>query len=182
MKVTPGPFSGLLVIEPSVFGDSRGFFMELWSEGRYRDAGLEAGFVQDNLSLSARGTLRGLHFQNPRPQGKLVTVLEGEVYDVVADLRRGSSTFGRTFGLPPPPENKVQFYVPPGFAHGFVVVSDRALFHYKVTSPYSPADEVTVRWDDPDLGIDWPVDAPLLSARDAAAPRLRDLNPDKLFA
>ena len=182
MKVTQGPLPGLLIIEPDVFGDTRGFFMELWNQQRYREHGLGADFVQDNLSLSRKGTLRGLHFQNPNPQGKLVEILDGEVFDAVVDLRRSSPTFGRWHGLILSGENKLQFYVPPGFAHGFVVRSDSALFHYKCTTFYSPKDEQTLRWDDPEVGVQWPLNDPLLSAKDAKGMRLRDLPPDKLFA
>jgi len=181
MNVIPGPLPGLLLIEPTVFGDGRGFFMELWNQRRYREQGLSAEFVQDNLSLSAKGTLRGLHFQNPNPQGKLVEVLEGEVFDAVVDLRRSSPTFGRWHGLTLSAENKCQFYVPPGFAHGFVVVSERALFHYKCTEFYSPKDELTLRWDDSEIGVPWPVKEPLLSAKDASALCFRDLSSAQLF-
>lgn len=181
MIVEPGQLDGLRLIRPRRFGDARGWFVESWQEARYRDAGLPERFVQDNFSYSARGVLRGLHFQNPNPQGKLVMVLLGEVWDVAVDLRRGSPTFGRWQGVRLSGEEPVQFYVPPGFAHGFVVLSDTALFHYKCTAPYSPADEHSVRWDDPDLAIAWPVRDPVLSARDAAAPRLRDLPPEHLF-
>lgn len=173
---------GLLIIEPKVFGDARGFFMETWNQRRYREAGLEADFVQDNISFSRRGTLRGLHFQNPNPQGKLLQVLQGEVFDVAVDVRRSSPTFGRWHGLALSAENKRQFYIPPGFAHGFVVTSDTALFHYKCTEFYSPGDEMALRWDDPDVGIEWPIAAPLLSQRDAGGLRLREAPPERLFA
>jgi dTDP-4-dehydrorhamnose 3,5-epimerase len=181
MKVTPCELAGLLLIEPTVFGDSRGFFLESWSQERYRAAGLPLDFVQDNFSLSGRGTLRGLHFQNPRPQGKLVSVWQGEVWDVAVDLRRQSPTFRRWYGVALSAENKRQLYVPPGFAHGFVVVSESALFHYKCTAPYSPPDEQGFRWDDPAIGIQWPVSNPILSKRDAASPLLSALPADKLF-
>jgi dTDP-4-dehydrorhamnose 3,5-epimerase len=181
MKVTTCDLQGLLIIEPDVFGDNRGYFMESWNRQRYRDAGLDFDFVQDNFSLSRRGTLRGLHFQNPFAQGKLVSVLQGEVFDVGVDIRRGSPTFGRWFGMTLSAENKRQFYLPPGFAHGFLVLSEMALFHYKCTDYYSPKDEQGFRWDDPDVGIKWPVENPILSQRDAAAPRLKALPPEKLF-
>lgn len=181
MIVEPGQLNGLRLIRPRRFGDARGWFLESWQEARYRDAGLPERFVQDNFSYSARGVLRGLHFQNPNAQGKLVMVLLGEVWDVAVDLRRGSPTFGRWQGVRLGGDEPLQFYVPPGFAHGFVVLSDTALFHYKCTAAYSPADERSVRWDDPDLAIAWPVRDPVLSARDAAAPRLRDLPPEHLF-
>src|SRR3974390_1589324 len=157
MNVTSGRLSGLLLIEPKVFGDSRGFFMETWHQNRYREVGLFDAFVQDNVSFSRRGALRGLHFQNPAPQGKLVSVLEGEVFDVAVDLRRSSATFGRWQGLRLSSENKRQFYVSPGFAHGFLVLSETAMFHYKCTDFYSPKDEMTILWNDPALGIRWPI-------------------------
>ena len=182
MKVIPCPLEGLLLIEPTVFGDNRGFFLESWSRHRYHEAGLAADFVQDNFSRSARGTLRGVHFQNPRAQGKLVSVWEGEVWDVAVDVRRRSPTFGRWFGAPLSAANKHQFYLPPGFAHGFVVLSETALFHYKCTEFYSPADELGFRWDDPDVGIQWPsVVSPILSRRDAGSPLLKELPADRLF-
>jgi dTDP-4-dehydrorhamnose 3,5-epimerase len=174
--------AGLLTLEPKVFGDARGFFLETWNRRHYRAAGLDADFVQDNLSLSRRGILRGLHFQNPNPQGKLVCVLQGEVFDVVVDLRRSSPTFGRSLGFSLSGENKRQLYVPPGFAHGFQVLSETALFHYKCTEYYTPADERTIRYDDPDLAIAWPMKNPVLSEKDARAPRLREIPPDRLFA
>jgi len=182
MKVTSCDLAGLLLIEPAVFGDNRGFFLESWNQQRYRDAGIAADFVQDNFSLSSRGTLRGLHFQNPMVQGKLVSVWQGEVWDVAVDIRRRSPTFGRWFGVTLSADNKRQLYVPPGFAHGFVVMSDRALFHYKCTDFYSPKDEVGFRWDDPAVGIQWPpVERPILSRRDAANPLLSELPVGKLF-
>ena len=181
MKVTTCDLQGLLIIEPDVFGDNRGYFMESWNRQRYRDAGVDFDFVQDNFSLSRRGTLRGLHFQNPLAQGKLVSVLQGEVFDVGVDIRRASPTFGRWFGMTLSAENKRQFFLPPGFAHGFLVLSEMALFHYKCTDYYSPKDEQGFRWDDPDVGIKWPVENPILSQRDAAAPRLKALPPEKLF-
>lgn len=173
--------AGLLIFEPRVFGDERGFFMESWNRRRYLEQGLDADFVQDNFSLSRRGALRGLHFQNPHPQGKLVSVLQGEVFDVAVDIRRSSPTFGRWHALRLSGDNKRQFFIPPGFAHGFVVLTETALFHYKCTAYYSPNDEMTLRWDDPDIGIEWPVRGPLLSAKDAHAPRLRDLPAERLF-
>jgi dTDP-4-dehydrorhamnose 3,5-epimerase len=182
MKVLRCPLEGLLIIEPKVFGDARGFFLESWNRNRYREAGLDAEFVQDNVSFSRRGILRGLHHQNPNPQGKLLQVLLGEVFDVAVDIRRSSPTFGKWHGLLLSAENKRQFYVPPGFAHGFAVVSDTALFHYKCTEFYSPKDEISIRWDDPDIGIEWPVKEPLLSEKDAKALRLREAPPERLFA
>src|SRR3990172_6342470 len=181
MNVTECELAGLLLIEPKVFGDLRGFFLESWNRKRYRAAGIPDDFVQDNFSFSRQGTLRGLHFQNPRPQGKLVSVWQGEVWDVAVDLRRQSPTFGRWLGASLSAENKRQFYVPPGFAHGFVVLSEAALFHYKCTNDYSPKDEVGFRWDDPAVGIRWPVERPILSSRDAQAPLLREIPEEKLF-
>jgi dTDP-4-dehydrorhamnose 3,5-epimerase len=172
---------GLLIVDPKVFGDTRGFFIETWNRRRYAEAGLTAEFVQDNLSSSRRGALRGLHFQNPTPQGKLVSVLEGTVFDVAVDLRRSSPTFRKWHGLELSGENKRQFFVPAGFAHGFLVLSESALFHYKCTEFYSPKNEMTLLWNDPDLAIDWPVKQPTLSEKDAKGFRLRDIPPEKLF-
>ncbi len=182
MNVLRCELEGLLILEPKVFGDARGFFLETWNQRRYAEAGLGVPFVQDNLSFSRRGTLRGLHFQNPSAQGKLVSVLTGEVFDVAVDLRRSSPTFGRWHGTTLSEENRRQFYVPPGFAHGFVVVSETALFHYKCTAFYSPQEELTLRWDDPQVGIRWPVENPVLSTKDADGRLLRDLPPERLFA
>jgi dTDP-4-dehydrorhamnose 3,5-epimerase len=181
MNVTRCDLAGLLLIEPAVFGDNRGFFLESWNQQRYREAGMPLDFVQDNFSLSGRGTLRGLHFQNPGAQGKLVSVWQGEVWDVAVDIRRQSPTFRRWFGTTLSADNKRQLYVPPGFAHGFVVTSESALFHYKCTSPYSPKDEQGFRWDDPAIGISWPVSNPNLSKRDTASPLFSELPADKLF-
>ena len=181
MNVLRCPLEGLLVLEPQVFGDARGFFMETWNRARYRDAGLDVDFVQDNISFSRRGILRGLHFQNPKSQGKLLQVLLGEVFDVAVDVRRSSPSFGKWHGVTLSSENKRQFYVPPGFAHGFAVVSETALFHYKCTDFYSPKDEVTIRWDDPDIDVKWPVNEPILSHRDAQAVRLRETPAERLF-
>jgi dTDP-4-dehydrorhamnose 3,5-epimerase len=181
MKVTTCEISGLLILEPKIFTDSRGFFLETFNQTRYREVGLSADFVQDNLSFSGRGTLRGLHFQNPNSQGKLVQVLQGEVFDVAVDIRRSSSTFGRWHALVLSGEKKRQFYIPYGFAHGFVVLSEAALFHYKCTKFYSPKEELSIRWDDPDIGIEWPVKAPVVSEKDAKGLRLRDIPPERLF-
>jgi dTDP-4-dehydrorhamnose 3,5-epimerase len=182
MKVTTCEISGLLILEPKVFTDSRGFFLEIFNQARYREAGLRADFVQDNLSFSGRGTLRGLHFQNPNSQGKLLQVLQGEVFDVAVDIRRSSPTFGQWHALVLSGQNKQQFYIPHGFAHGFVVLSEAALFHYKCTKFYSPKDELSLRWDDPDVGIEWPVKAPVVSEKDGKGLRLRDIPPERLFA
>ncbi len=182
MNVVPCELAGLLLIEPKVFGDGRGVFLETWNERRYRECGLDVAFVQDNLSLSRRGVLRGLHFQNPSPQGRLVSVWLGEVFDVAVDLRRSSRTFGKWQGVRLSADTKRQFYVPPGFAHGFQVLSETALFHYKCTGFYSPGDELAIRWDDPDLGIEWPLKDPLLSEKDAHGRRFRDVPRERLFA
>lgn len=181
MNVINGDLPGTLIIEPKVFGDARGWFLETWNAARYRAAGLSLDFVQDNVSFSRHGILRGLHFQNPNPQGKLVMALQGEVLDVVVDLRRSSPTFKRWQAVRLTGESKRQFYVPPGLAHGFVVLSDEAVFQYKCTALYSPADEQTLRWDDPELGIDWGIGDPILSAKDAGARRLSEIPPDKLY-
>ena len=163
-----------------MFGDDRGFFMETWNGRRYEEAGLPARFVQDNLSFSARGVLRGLHFQNPNAQGKLVSVLRGEVFDVAVDVRVGSPTYGRWVGAYLSADNKRQLYVPEGFAHGFVVTSEDALFSYKCTDYYDPETERSVLWNDPDIGIEWPLDVPTLSKKDEAALPLREIPEDAL--
>ncbi len=181
MNVLTCDLAGLLILEPKVFGDSRGFFMETWNLRRYREAGIPLDFVQDNISFSRRGALRGLHFQNPGAQGKLLHVLQGEVFDVAVDIRRSSPTFGKWHGLVLSAENKRQFYIPPGFAHGFAVLSETALFQYKCTDFYNPACEVTLRWDDPEVGIKWPVDSPLLSEKDRKGFGLRELPVEKLL-
>ena len=181
MKVTQTPLAGLLIIEPKVFGDERGFFLETWSRKRYQEIGINVDFVQDNLSFSRRGVLRGLHFQNPQPQGKLVYVLQGEVFDVAVDIRKGSPTFGRWHGIFLSSEKKRQFWVPPGFAHGFCVTSESALFTYKCTELYAPAHERSILWNDPTLAIDWPVTEPQVSDKDRLAPLLADLDPSHLY-
>jgi dTDP-4-dehydrorhamnose 3,5-epimerase len=182
MKVSTCDIAGLFVLEPQVFGDQRGFFLEMWNRRRYREAGIDGDFVQDNISFSKKGILRGLHFQNPTPQAKLMQVLQGEVFDVAVDIRRNSPTFGRWHGVLLSAENKKQFYIPVGFAHGFAVVSETALFHYKCSEFYSPKDEMAIRWDDPDIGIQWPVQAPLVSERDAKGLRLHAVPAERLFA
>jgi len=182
VRVLRTELPGVLVVEPQVFGDERGFFMESFNGRRYREAGLPERFVQDNLSLSRRGVLRGLHFQHPRGQGKLVSVLRGEVFDVAVDVRRGSPTFGRWVGLSLSEENRRQLYIPPGFAHGFVVLSEAALFFYKCTEYYAPECERTVLWSDPEIGIGWPVEEPVLSEKDRKAPALREMPPGHLPA
>jgi dTDP-4-dehydrorhamnose 3,5-epimerase len=180
MKITKTKLSGVLVIEPDVFGDARGFFIETFSSKRYEEAGLKLPFVQDNVSFSTKGILRGLHFQNPHAQGKLVQVLAGEVFDAAVDIRAGSPTFGQWFGEKLSAENHKQMYVPPGFAHGFCVLSNTALFSYKCTNYYSPATEGGIIWNDPDIGITWPINNPLVSKKDAGYTRLKDIPKDKL--
>ncbi|NJL08840.1 MAG: dTDP-4-dehydrorhamnose 3,5-epimerase [Methylacidiphilales bacterium] len=176
MQVVETSIPGVVIIEPKTFGDARGFFMETFQVKRYAQAGIERPFVQDNLSRSAFGVLRGLHIQNPNAQGKLVTVLRGRVLDVAVDVRHGSPTFGRHVVVELNEDNRRQFWVPRGFAHGFVVLSDTADFFYKCDALYSPSDELVVRWNDPALGIDWRVAEPELSPRDADAPLLADLH------
>lgn len=168
MNIVETPIADLLVIEPKVFGDDRGFFMESWNAETFRAAGLDLHFVQDNHSRSARGVLRGLHFQNPNPQGKLVRVTAGRVWDVAVDLRRSSPTFGQWYGVELSAANRRMFWVPPGFAHGFVSLEDGTDFLYKCTAPYSPANEHSLLWNDPAVGIDWPLEGlePQLSAKD----------------
>jgi len=174
MNVVDTPLPGVKLIEPTVFGDERGFFMETWNARAFTAAGLDLTFVQDNHSRSARGVLRGLHFQIVNPQGKLVRVSHGAVFDVAVDVRRSSPTFGRWVGYELSAANKRLLWVPPGFAHGFVVLSDFADFQYKCTALYDPPAERAVRWDDSALAIDWPLNGmvPTLSAKDAAAPLL----------
>lgn len=180
MKVEATAVPGVLLIEPKVFGDSRGYFFESWNRQRYREQGLDIEFVQDNLSLSERGVLRGLHCQQPHGQGKLVQVLEGEVFDVAVDIRRGSPTFGKSVGVYLSADNRRQLYIPPGFAHGFGVTSQRALFSYKCTESYHPECEFTLLWNDPALALDWPIANPSLSDKDVKGLRLKDIPPDRL--
>lgn len=169
------PLEGLVLIKPRVFADERGFFKETFRQRDYREAGIDLPFVQDNLSRSTYSTLRGLHFQPRQPQGKLVSVIRGRVFDVAVDIRVGSPTFMKWHGLVLDDENHYQFYIPPGFAHGFVVLSEVADFHYKCTDYYRPDDQGHIRWNDPDINIDWPIQEPTLSPKDANAPSLRDL-------
>jgi dTDP-4-dehydrorhamnose 3,5-epimerase len=173
-----------LIIEPKVWGDQRGFFMETYRAKPYAELGIPANLVQDNLSFSRQGVLRGLHVQHPHAQGKLVQVMAGEVFDVAVDIRRGSPTFGRWVGAILSGENRRQFWIPPGFAHGFLVTGDTALFTYKNTDYYSPETELSLRWDDPEIGIDWPLDgaAPELSRKDADAACLSEIPPERLPA
>ena len=176
MKVIKTRLADCVVIEPQVNGDRRGFFLESFHASRYaEEAGIQLAFVQDNHSRSARGVLRGLHYQKTRPQGKLVRVVSGKVFDVVVDIRPQSATFGQSTTVTLSAENKIQLWVPPGFAHGFLVLSEAADFEYKCTDYYDPAYEGHILWNDPQLAIDWPIATPLLSQKDASAPLLVDL-------
>lgn len=170
------PLSGARIIEAPRFRDDRGWFAELWNAETYRTAGLDISFVQDNVSYSTRGVLRGLHFQWPQPQGKLVSVLRGSIFDVIVDARVGSPTFGRWFGSELSAENGRQMWAPEGFAHGFLVLSDDAFVHYNCTAPYAPACDRALAWNDPDVAIEWPLPPGNVSAKDAAAPRLHQLH------
>jgi dTDP-4-dehydrorhamnose 3,5-epimerase len=180
MNVIQTALPGVVIVEPKVFGDARGYFFESWNLDRYLKAGLPDTFMQDNLSFSRRGVLRGLHFQNPNAQGKLVQVLQGEVFDVAVDIRLGSPTFGQSASVILSAENHRQFYIPPGFAHGFVVTSETALFAYKCTAPYDPSAEGSVLWNDPDLNIPWPISDPELSAKDKIGIKLADFPRQRL--
>ena len=175
MNIIETAISGVLILEPKVFGDARGFFTELYQADRYAKSGISTTFVQDNLSRSTHNVLRGLHIQNPKPQGKLVTVLRGAVLDVAVDLRVGSSTFGRHVKVELNEDNHWQFWVPRGFAHGFIVLSETADFFYKCDEFYSPADELVLKWDDPELNIDWGTRSPELSQRDRDGRQVVDL-------
>jgi dTDP-4-dehydrorhamnose 3,5-epimerase len=175
VKVIATALPDVLLVEPKVFGDARGFFLESWNAKSFAEAGIPAAFVQDNHSRSPRGVLRGLHYQIRQPQGKLVRVVSGEVFDVAVDLRRASPTFGRWVGERLSADNKRMLWIPPGFAHGFLVLSESADFLYKTTDYYAPEHERVIAWNDPDLGIRWPLaGTPTLSARDAAGARLND--------
>lgn len=175
MKVMPTSLPGVLIFEPQVFEDQRGFFFESFHQKRYGEAGIAEQFVQDNHSYSTQGTLRGLHFQHRRPQGKLIRVVQGEIFDVAVDIRPDAVSFGQWFGTYLSAENKRQLYIPPGFAHGFCVVSDTAECLYKCTDFYVSGDQGGIIWNDPDIGIDWPLGDPLLSQKDAALPRLQQI-------
>jgi dTDP-4-dehydrorhamnose 3,5-epimerase len=175
MRFVPTELPGVILVEPAVLRDSRGFFLEAYHAAKFASAGIDVRFVQDNHSLSSRGTLRGLHAQCRFPQGKLVRCTEGSIFDVAVDVRRGSPGFGRWFGVELSAENFRQLWIPPGFLHGFCVLSERAQLQYKCTELYRADDEIGVVWNDPELAIRWPVDAPLLSDKDRALPRLKDL-------
>lgn len=177
VEMNPNGIEGLAVIEPTVHGDSRGYFCETYNENDMKEAGLDLRFVQDNQSFSSKGVLRGLHFQKQFPQGKLVRVIQGEVYDVAVDLRTGSPTYGKYYGVNLSESNFKQFYIPKGFAHGFVVISDAALFCYKCTDFYHPNDEGGLMWNDPDIGVEWPIDGMevKLSDKDQKNPPLKEI-------
>lgn len=175
MKVAETSLPGVLLVEPEVYRDARGHFVETFRADRYAEAGMPGPFVQDNVSFSRRGVLRGLHLQNPNAQAKLVTALEGEIFDVAVDVRVGSPHFGRWTGARLSADAGHQIYIPAGFAHGFCVLSDAARVGYKCDALYHPGSEMTVLWSDPEIGIDWPVAAPVLSKKDAAAARLADI-------
>ncbi len=180
MKTIETTLPGVMLIEPAVFGDERGFFFEAWNRGRFAAAGLPTDFPQANTSRSARGVLRGLHHQQPRPQGKLVWVVEGSVFDVAVDIRRGSPHFGSWFGAELSVANHRMMYVPPGFAHGFQVLSEHATFCYLCTELYDASCDRSIAWNDPDIGVAWPIAEPLLSAKDKLASRLADVPADLL--
>ena len=179
-KLIKTPMEGLYIIEPTVFGDNRGFFMESYNKREFEKIGLDMNFVQDNHSRSKKGVLRGLHFQKKHPQGKLVRVIRGKVFDVAVDLRKGSPTFGKWYGIILSDENHLMFYIPEGFAHGFLVLSEEADFFYKCTDFYYPEYDAGIIWNDPDIGIKWPfeeygIKEPILSEKDSKLPRLRDI-------
>jgi dTDP-4-dehydrorhamnose 3,5-epimerase len=174
VRVLETTIPGLLVVEPRVFGDDRGFFLETFNAARFAEHALPTEFVQDNHSRSAKGVLRGLHYQRRNPQGKLVSVVRGEVWDVAVDIREGSPTFGRWFGTTLSEQRHQLLWIPPGFAHGFCVLSESADFLYKCTTLYDPADDRGIRWNDPALGIEWPIADPILSAKDRALPSLAE--------
>jgi dTDP-4-dehydrorhamnose 3,5-epimerase len=180
MKITPATIKDVLIIEPKVFEDSRGFFMETYHRNRYKKQGIDRPFVQDNLSYSVKDTVRGLHFQVRHPQAKLVQVIAGEIFDVAVDIRKGSPTFGQWIGIHLSDQNKRQVFIPEGFAHGFCVISDAALFSYKCSDFYSADDELGILWADPDIAVDWPVTAPIISKKDKHLPQLSDLSHDLL--
>jgi len=180
MQVIETELPGVLIVEPKVFGDARGYFIETFQAARYRDAGIACTFVQDNVSASSYGVLRGLHLQHPQGQDKLVHVIEGEVFDVAVDVRYGSPHFGKWAGVTLNGENHRQFFVPKGFAHGFCVTSERAVFAYKCSDLYAPDYELSVAWNDPAIGIDWPIGDPELSVKDRSGQALADIDTSKL--
>lgn len=179
-KIEETTLPGVLVITARMFGDARGRFLESWRSDAYAEAGVGRDFLQDNVSVSVRDTIRGLHFQHPKAQGKLISVLHGTVLDVAVDIRRDSPSFGRWVGVELSEQNGKQLWIPPGFAHGFAVLSDAATLLYKCTAYYAPEHEHVLRWDDPTVAIDWPIASPILSVRDTSAPLLGDLRHDEL--
>lgn len=180
MKIVPTSLPDVIILEPDVFTDDRGFFMETYQKERYETYGITCGFAQDNISFSVKDTLRGLHYQYPNEQAKLVQVVQGEVFDVAVDIRKGSPTFGKWAGEILSGENRRQLYIPEGFAHGFCVTSPDALFVYKCSTYYSPENEHGILWSDPDIGIKWPVTSPLLSDKDKKYPCLKDMQEKQL--
>jgi dTDP-4-dehydrorhamnose 3,5-epimerase len=182
VKVLETGLEGVVIVEPQVFGDERGFFKETWKSSAYGAQGLPERFAQANMSRSVRGVLRGLHFQYRHPQGKLVSVMEGRIFDVAVDVRPDSKTFGSWVGVELSADNHRQLYIPEDFAHGFIVLSDTALFHYHCTREYRPEYEVAIAWNDPDIGIQWPIEPTAISKKDGEAPFLRDLPADRLPA
>lgn len=180
MKIIKTHLPGVVIIEPKVFGDERGFFQETWRQEKYEAIGICKEFVQDNLSFSTRGVLRGLHYQQPHTQGKLVSVIQGEVFDVAVDIRVGSPTFGQWVGVTLSSENHRQLWMPPGFAHGFCVLSETTYFTYKCTDVYAPSTEGGICWNDPDIGIEWPLQDIVLSDKDQVYARLKDIPVERL--
>ena len=180
MKITTSLIEGILIIEPKIFNDKRGFFMETYNQDRYNAFGINATFVQDNLSYSMKNTLRGLHFQIKHPQAKLIQVISGKIFDVAVDLRPGFATFGKWTGFHLSGENRRQVFIPEGFAHGFCVLSESALFHYKCSDFYAPDDESGIIWSDPDIGIKWPVENPIVSEKDKQYQKFSELIADEL--
>jgi dTDP-4-dehydrorhamnose 3,5-epimerase len=180
VNVTPSALPEVLLVEPAIYGDARGYFFESFHAARYADGGIPGPFVQDNVSFSQRGVLRGLHFQQPNAQGKLISVLSGEIFDVAVDVRVGSPTFGQWVGAILTADNPQQLWVPEGFAHGYLVLSPQALVSYKCTGYYHPASELSIRWDDPRIGIEWPTRDVTLSPRDSAGPFLSDMDRSRL--
>ena len=180
MKTIETGIPGLLIIEVETHGDERGYFKELWKASRYADLGLPGSFVQSNISRSGAGVIRGLHYQYPQPQGKLVSVLEGSIFDVAVDIRTGSPTFRQWVGVELSGANHRQLFVPEGFAHGFCVLGDSAMMHYLCTAEYAAEYDAGIAWNDPDIGIKWPVEPENLSPKDGTAPRLREIAPDRL--
>lgn len=181
MEVTETALPSVLLIRPRIFPDDRGTFLETWQWSRYAEAGIDATFVQDNVATSRRGVIRGLHYQQPDPQGKLVMVYHGEVFDVAVDIRRGSTTFGQWVGAYLSSENGHQLWIPEGFAHGYAVVSETAVVGYKCTRPYNPDGDAAIRFDDPEIGVGWGVDDPILSEKDRNAPSLAEVPAHRLM-